>query len=164
MSSSRSQLEFLEAKDDFTYRFIADFLANKFCQQISEEEKYLYNETIAIAKVHLQNVYGNKFSGLFYPTVQLNAEEENFAINKATIDHGLLDCERVEFIEVINKVANRYKYRIIDVAENIDSGVIIWENLNRQWTVFDDSEDLNFVKEDGQAIAYDKDAEVIEPD
>jgi len=144
--------------------FVAEYLAKSFCQPISEENNDMYKMTIAIARVHLQNVIGNKFSGLFYPTVQMNAEDENFAIIKETIDHGLLDLERVEFIEIIDKKENRYQYKVIDVADGMRGNTIDWKNLNKSWTVYDDSDELFIVKESGQFIAYNENGDIVDAD
>jgi len=164
LGASRLPLDFLKPNDDVTNKFIADFLAKCFCQNISRENTYLYKLTIAIARIHLQNVYDKRFAGLFYPTVQLNADEENFAINKSVIDNGLLDFERIEFVEVIDKIQNQFKYRILDIAYEIKNGNIEWKNLETQWTLYDDSEELFFVEENERVIAYDRDGNIIDCD
>jgi len=164
LSSSRLPFEYNDPHNNETNELIANYLAKSFCQPISEIDNHLYKRTIAIAKIHLNQVNDNKFSGLFYPTVRLHAEEDNFAIDKETIDKGLLDVEGIEFIEVLDKLENRYKYRIIDIADNIKNGNINWKNLNKHWSVYDDSDELVFVEESGHIIAYNSNGDIINPD
>ncbi|MDB5002131.1 MAG: hypothetical protein JWQ34_356 [Mucilaginibacter sp.] len=163
LSSSRLPLNDDVRFGEVNY-IVADFLAKTFCQPISEINDYLYKLTIAIAKVHLKDITGNKFSGLFYPTVRFNGDEENFAIIKDTIDKGLLDFDRAEFIEVLDKCENRYKYRIINVAGTIIDESIIWNNPTDKWTVYDDSDELVFVEEHGHIRAYNNSGDIINPD
>jgi hypothetical protein len=162
LSSTRQPLD--SPPDVGNSIIVGEYLAKFFCQPVLEANNYLYKMTIAIARIHLQNVTNNKFSGLFYPTVQMNAEEENFALLKETIDRNLLDFESVEFIEIIDKIENRYKYKIIDVADNLNGNDINWKNLDKNWIVFDDSDELFFTKESGQFVAYDENGDIVEPD
>ncbi len=142
-------------------KLIADYLALSFCQNISEEDEHLYKLTIAIARIHLHDVNDNRFAGLYYPTVRLNGDEENFAIDKNVVDHGLLDFEGIQFIEIIDRIYNRYKYSILDIAEDITDYNINWKNLSNHWTVYDDSEDLYFIEEGGNIFAYNQDGDKI---
>lgn len=146
-------------------QFIADYIYKLFCQDIPLEKSYLYKMTNAIAKLHLLEATNNMFSGLFYPTIQFQANEDNYAIKKETIDKGLLDFIRIEFIEVLDIQDKRYKYRILDVSDEIQNDRnIIWKNSDKQCTVYDDTDELVFVSENNTVVAYNEEGEIINPD
>ena len=153
-----------EDNDNPINNLIADYLALAFCQNISELEKYLYKLTIAIARIHLKEAGKYKFAGLYYPTIRLNGEEENFAINKNIIDLGLLDFIGIQFIQIVEKLNNRYKYTILDTAEEITNYSINWNDSVNQWTVYEDSEELYFIEDNGSVLAYNQDGDQIPPD
>jgi hypothetical protein len=166
MGSSR---EFENEKDERgtngANQAIADYLAKSFCQDICVKTNYLYKLTNAIARVHLSNANDKMFSGLIYPTIQFRANEDNFAIRKNTIDKGLFDINAIHFIEILEVKENRYKYRTIDQADEINNnGNIKWKNLDKKWTRFDDSEDIVFVSENGDVLAYNENGDIIAPD
>lgn len=142
--------------------YVANYLAKTFCQFIGKDNSNLYKLTNAIAAVHLADYHSGKFSGFHYPTVKLNGIEDNFAIIKSTIDHGLLDFERVDYVEIIEQLDDFYVYKILDTADHIEHGRIKWKNLGDQW-VCKDSEELFFVEENVRFIAYDIEGNEVSP-
>jgi hypothetical protein len=141
-------------------KIIADFLAKTFCKKLTDDEKLYYKLTIAIAKMHIRN----NFHGLLYPTIQYSANADNIVLTKDAIDNNYLQLRQVEFAEILNVKDNRYCYKILDIAEEISGNLINWKNLNKTWTVYDDSDEIYFTDEFGSLEAYNYNGDIIQPD
>lgn len=153
-------IEELKHVDPQDNKVIADFLARTFCKKITDEEKLHYKLTIAIAKKHIRD----KFNGLLYPTIQYSANADNISLTKNVIDQNYLHLQQVEFAEILEVKDNRYCYKILDIADELSGDLINWKNLNKTWTVYDDSDDLYFTDEFGNFQAYNSNGDIIHPD
>jgi hypothetical protein len=138
--------------------YIANYLAKTFSQRINSSNLDVYRLTIPIAKKHFPE---DQFHGLIYPTIQFNANAENLAIKPVAIDNNFIEFERVEYIEVIELVENKYKYKILDVSDSILNDKIVWKNLKQTLTVTDDNDELYFIEDEGEIIAYNEKGDVI---
>jgi hypothetical protein len=166
--------------------YIAEFLSTAFSKKILPGEISYYKLTNAIAKIFLfakvadetdynklkliprKDIESEKYlvpqiDGLHYPTIQNTGMGENFAIKPEVIDNGLLEIDKIEYIEITDIIDNRYQYKIIDISFEINDSNIVWQNLDHQWSLFDDTEDINFVEESGQFEAYTSNGEKLEP-
>lgn len=151
------ELKEINIKDN---RIIAEFLGKTFCKKITDDDKLYYKLTNAIAKLHIKD----NFHGLLYPTIQYSANSDNIALTKETIDKNFLQLKQVEFAEILDIKENRYCYKILDFAEEISGDLINWKNLDKTWTVFDDSEEIYFTDEFGSFEGYNSDGDMVHPD
>ena len=168
--------------------FIENIIGELFCKKILPAENYYYNLTNAIAKKFLfadvmtknyktdlifgpssdyefhDNEYNEsqQFPGLVYPTIQNDGIADNFAIKREAIDDNILQFEKAEYIEVADIKDNKYKYKIIDIAFEIKDSKIEWKNLNKQWFLFDETDEINFVEENGIFEAYSSNGDLLE--
>ncbi|SRR5579871_41049 len=150
-------------------KLVQNFLAKAFSQQIPNDKEELKKLTIAIAeKHHSENIQENdknyaQFAGLFYPTIKMNANADNFAIKKSVVDHGSLIFKEVEYIEIKSVAGAKYNVDVLDWANSIsDDGLIEWKGRVPQWTFYDD-EHYYITIEDGRQVARNLDGEIIEP-
>lgn len=168
--------------------FIDEFCNSIFCKKVLPEETLYYKLTNALKNelfsdyvwiINIKNeklltqsekdnlpdkdLIKNIIEAIYYPTIRNSADGDNFAIKPDVINKGALRFEQVEYIEIIEVIDNRYKYKILDIANIIENDQIRWMNLNNYWTVFDDFEELYFTTEHGVFEAYNRNGDKIEP-
>lgn len=174
---------------DVDDNFVANEIGALFCKKVTSEESHYYNLTNAIAKKYLfadvitknynvtpifelspnselhKNEYNSsqQFPGIVYPTIHNDGIADNFAIKKQAIDDGIIKFEKAEYIEIVDVKDNMYKYKIIDIASEIIDSKIDWKNLKREWYLYDDTDDINFVFENGSYNAYTAFGDLLEP-
>ena len=144
---------------------VADFLARTFSQAILDEN--IYKLTISIARMFLGKVNDfhsipilNEIDGVLYPTIKYNANANNIVLKKKSVDTGKVILDRIEFIEIVDCIDNKYQYKIIDVSEGVKDDIIQWNNLQDSWTINDEVEDIYFVDKK----AFNEAGDEIEPD
>lgn len=169
---------------------IATELGAIFCKGVTQDESIYYKLTNAIAKKYLfadvltkdykvtplfaqsdssyneetdSNV-AQEFPGLVYPTIRNDGIGDNFAIKKEAIDDDILELHRVEYVEIVDIKDNRYEYKILDFASDINDSKINWLNVDRHWRVFDDADEINICHEDEEFEAFTSDGDLIEPE
>lgn len=141
--------------------YMNEYFSKCFSQNIESDTTNLYKKTIPIAK---RLFHDDLFMGLIYPTIQYNAKYENLAIIPKALDNQFLEAIEFEFIEVVEIIDGRYKYKIIDYADTKSENTIEWLRLTNQWTRYDDDDDLYFVKIDGKYEAYNQYGDNISAD
>lgn len=179
--------EYKELSNKQSFDLISDYLGELFCKKILPEENYYYKLTNAIAKKHFnarpkdynnpikldsnslpidlnkKDFTLNNFPGLTYPTIQNDGIADNFVILKEAIDDNILEFNKVEYIEIVDIINNQYKYKIIDIAFEIKNSKIEWKKLDKQWHLYDDTEEINFVEENGLFLAFTPFGDLIDP-
>lgn len=146
-------------------KLVGNFLAETFCQKISENEHEKYLLTNAISEKHFsENPQEGvvHIQGLMYPTIKMNANADNISLEKQTIDDNYLKFEKVEYIEILQVEQEKFTYKIIDIAFNVTEENIIWENMDFHW-IGDTSIDLVIIKQDNILQAYNYEGDIIEP-
>ncbi|MDH7459838.1 hypothetical protein QEG73_01070 [Chitinophagaceae bacterium 26-R-25] len=141
-------------------KLVSNFLSENFCKKILATDDSHYLITNAIARIHMQQ---NDFAGIFYPTIKLNGDDDNFAIKKSVVDAKLLTLDRTEFIEITQIKGDKYQYRIIDVANELIDSKIKWLSPKKSWMLSDDSKDIFYSDDFGEVIAYDENGEPVDP-
>lgn len=156
----------LETREDI----VQNFLATAFSQE-AKNTSY-YKLTVAIAELHIggtiiaddniKQYIGDSFAGFMYPTIQMNANADNFAIKPQIIDTGGLSFVDVFFIEITNIIDLKFEIRTLDWANSISpEGRIEWKGRLPQWQLKGD-ENVT-LGEDGQWIVKDNNGRLIAP-
>ncbi len=116
-------------------QIIDDFFSQEFIKKVPKGAEYLYKISIAIAEKHLHSEKKEgvmQFDGLFYPTVKMRANAENFAIKPEFIDKHV-KLQKVDFAIVHERYAIssndvQYKIEVLDSALKFESdGNISWD-------------------------------------
>lgn len=149
---------------------LVNYLSETFCQPIRVGESEKYKLTIAISRLFYRDQYRDsqkddgRFSGLVYPSIKGSGNHDNFAVNVGLIDSGLIEPNRVEFIEILeyDSKLSRYKYRILDFADSFTNYQINWKNANYTWSIWD-NQDIYF-GEEVPVRAFTADGEEFLPD
>lgn len=147
---------------------ILNYLCKLFCQQVPSNSQHLFKITIAIAKLIYQQEFAGFppnqsgiFNGLIYPSIKGKGTHDNYAIKKEVIDSGFVEFFSAEFIEIMSFANGVYRYKILDYANSIKDGEILWKNTEQTWTI-EDNQDTYF-DEDGLRL-YDSEQNEINCD
>lgn len=141
---------------------IQDFFAKCFSQLIPKDRTELYKLTIAIAEKHY---VADIFGGLLYPTIQMRANGDNFALKTSFIDNGGLEFIEAEWIEVTNVYDSKYDIKILDWSNSISKEENIeWKGRLPQWTLKEDGDELKMGVENGKWVARDKNDNIVNPE
>lgn len=144
------------------------YFKSAFSRRIETEE--YHKLTIAIArKFNAGNPTGQEgsstpFAGMIYHTSRLDDTADNIALKPNVIDVGLLELQKLEFIEILSVENDKYRYRILDYAESVQNGNIKWYNLENSYTLDDESDDAYFVLDGTEVNLYNSEGDVIDPD
>jgi RES domain len=102
---------------------LCQFLAETFTQIVKPGEEYRYKFSATIAELLFSDAM---FDALMYPTVQMRANSDNFAIKPAFADSSLR-FERIEFMRVERRIESGYEVRLLYTTEECDAdGHIRW--------------------------------------
>ncbi|GAB2699661.1 hypothetical protein GCM10027037_25350 [Mucilaginibacter koreensis] len=78
-------------------KFLENYLAKTFSQNITTDKIHLYKLTTAIADVLIRH---NHIFGLVYPSIAAKGERENIVIKKSFIDEGGIGISHVEWVKI----------------------------------------------------------------
>jgi hypothetical protein len=142
-------------------QLIVEFLAEIFTQPVPPGSEYRYKVSVAIAeKLFLDDI----FDGLLYPTVQMKANADNFALKPRYADTNLRFL-KAEFVRIKAVRAFAYDLDVLDTAtELMPDGTIVWKGHHDRWTLRNEGDQLTFVVEDGEWVARDAAGQVVDPD
>lgn len=102
---------------------------------------------------------------MIYPTIKIDGYADNFAIKPFVLDSDRLQVTSVEYIEIINQKNTDYTYKILDYCDSIDNQNIRWYNFTKTWTTNSFSEEeIVFVEEDLEIVAYNQYGDLVSPD
>ncbi|RAW00489.1 hypothetical protein [Pseudochryseolinea flava] len=156
----------IDSINDETNKLIGEYLAKTFSQSVPANKKELYKLTIAIADKHKSiDPAMLQFDGLMYPTVQMWANAENFALERSVIDSGKMYLNAVEWILVKRVHNGKYDIDVLDWANSVTSkGEIEWKGRLPRWNV--NELEVNSVYWDdyyGKKVLKDRHGNIIEP-
>jgi hypothetical protein len=142
-------------------RLIDEFLAETFTRFVSAGSEYLYKVSVAISeKLFLDD----KFDGLMYPTVQMKANADNFALKPRYADNNLKFL-KVEYVRINGVRHFAFDIDVLDTATALaPDGTIVWKGHHDLWTLRSQGDQLTFSVENGEWIARDATGQVVHPD
>jgi hypothetical protein len=111
--------------------FVYNYLAAAFAKKIQRTESYLYRLSIAITNKLLM---GDLLDGVIYPTIAMNGNSDNIVIKPSYVDVNM-DFVAVEYLEVTEVKDMQYKIQILDSANEIQEGKLIWTGKMLGWTL-----------------------------
>jgi hypothetical protein len=137
--------------DELANREITEFLSQTFCCRITDGNEHLYKLTIAIAE---KMFLGELFQGLVYPTIQMRANADNFAIKTDFADSGLV-FQNIEFLRVDSAADFSFNVTTQDFANQLGSdGQILWKGRPGHWAV-PPGQAIQVSVENGRYVAHD---------
>lgn len=164
---------------------IANYLSSAFCKVVLPGQESYYKLTNAIAKTFLgkgvqtrkddnrynttienpeliEDVYNDEqmFPGIQYPTIHNNGIEDNYAIQPEAINDGLLELEKIEYVEFLGLNETNYQYRLLDIAFEVKDSRIIWKELTKSWCLSDNQDSIVFVEDNGEVEAYTSEGDI----
>ena len=143
---------------------VAEFLAETFTRAVPKGSEYLYKLSVAIAeKLFLDDM----FDGLLYPTVQMRANADNFALKPRYADSHLqflkAEFARINGIDAVREFT--FGIDVLDTATELTpEGTIVWKGHGDQWTLQSQGEELYLKVEDGGWVARDSTGRLVDPD
>lgn len=140
------------------HKEVNDLLAELFSEVIEPGDEHKYVLTQGIAELMMNG----PFDGLQYPTIQMQANAQNFAVRPSFVDRGLA-FQRALFGYVTEVSGPDLKMIIVDTADGADAnGELLWAGIsNVAWAV-EPRAAVRGVYEDGKWVWRDAQDHVVE--
>lgn len=147
-----TSIEFAQVPPGEGHEEIAKFLAELFTKSVARGEEQIYKLTNAVAeKLFIHDL----FDGLLYPTIQMRANADNFALKPRYADVHLKFL-KIEFARIDSEYDFKYDITLLDTAITLgDDGSIQWRGRNDRWVVQNAGDQLTLSVENGRWVARD---------
>lgn len=130
---------------------MAGYLCDVFTRRVARGSEHLYKISAAIAH---RLTAADAIDGILYPSIALNADNDNVAIKPSFADRGLRFV-RAEYRLIHRVGAGRIRTEIIDTAVDLASdGRILWRGRPGVWRT-QPGERPRFEVRDGKMRAFD---------
>jgi hypothetical protein len=115
-----------------TDKAISEFLAEVFTQRVPKGSEEAYKLSVAIAEFLFKD---DIFDGLIYPTVEMRANADNFALKPRYADKNLR-LLKAEYACIDALLEFGYRITVLDTANALaPDGTILWNGPLRQWVI-----------------------------
>jgi hypothetical protein len=148
----------LEHPGGLAHKVVNDLLAELFAEIIEPGDEHKYVLTQAVAEIMMDG----PFHALQYPTIQMSANAQNFAVRPSFVDSQMA-FQRALFGYITDVSGLDLKMIIVDTAEGADAnGQVLWTGVsNVPWAV-GPRVAVRAVHEDGNWVWRDAQDRVVE--